>query len=1100
MKKRLIILFLLLISITTSVFSQIKNLGTTPLINYYSPDQYNAARQNWAVVQDKRGIMYFGNNDGSVLEFDGNNWNRLEISELGIRSLCVDNNNLIFVGGNNLFGYFSPDERGNLKFNSLNHLFPKGYENFREVWDIFLTKDSTIFFHTFDEIFIYDYDTIKVYPIEDYYADGLFNISFKLNEEIYIFTKWKGLYRLTNNDLKFIPESEAVDSSMVRAVLPYKSNKKIIFTWFDGAFEFNEDDKITHIVTPIDTIIKNNSYRVFDIKNKYFGFLLYSGGLLITDKDFNIIQFLKSPNDLKNDIFYKSFIDNQDNLWLCSNNGINSIYLFSPFSKYDKNYGFDNESTCLTPLLYNENLLIGTNSGIYTKPIKTFENKINITQFNIIEDAGFYKTQQISNIQGDILVATEGGLFKLIDQKIEQILKSRTVRVFEVANDDPNTIIGISAAIFIFKKQEILNPTTNTKEYKWVFFKDIQGFEGSFMKQDKDGFFWISDLVNGVVKIEFNDDYSDIKQSTKFFASDSSLNGLPRGKDIKLFKVFDDVVFATTDGLYSYNKLNNNFEPYNKINQYLGNHKSISLIYEDNKHNIWLKKEIATNDKSNWELTLLKNTDTGYVVIEKPFLYLRNKIFSFYQISDNEYIIGNSTGFTHYDANMEFDTETNFPVFIRSVKINTIDSLIFGGSFLTSDSLIGTVQLQQNIPIIPHKYGNLRFTFAGAYFQITDKMEYMYFLEGNDEKWSDWTQENYKDFSNLKPGEYTFYVKAKNFYGTESSTASYKFVIKPPIYQTLLAYIIYLIVAAFLVWLIVYWYTRRLRKQKEYLEFQVQQRTKEIAQQNIEIQAQRDELENKNEKIQKINKDLTDSIEYAKRIQTAMLPLAQNINLHLPENFILFKPRDIVSGDFYWFTQKNDKIFIAAVDCTGHGVPGAFMSMIGAEILTTIVNNKEVVDAANILELLNEYVRTALKQDTTENQDGMDMALCVIDKQNKTLEFSGAKNPLFHLYNNELFKIRGNKQSIGGYQFDTFKKHVIKYESPSWFYIFSDGYADQFGGPENTKFMIKQFREILLENFEKPLNQQKEILDKRVTDWMEGTRQTDDILVIGFKL
>jgi len=1084
MHKKLIILLFLFIS--SLAFSQIKNLGTAPIINYYSPDQYNASRQNWAVTQDNRGIMYFGNGDGSVLEFDGKNWNRIDLSDQAIRSLCVDANNLIFVGGYNLFGYFSPDVNGNIKYNSLNHLFPENHKDFREIWDIFVTKDSTIFFHTEDEIFIYDYNSIKVYPIEDYFVAGLFNISFKLEDEIYVYTKWKGLYQLTSNDLKFIPESEAIDSSMVRAVLPYKNNKKIIFTWFDGAFEFNQDNSIKHINTPIDGIIKNNTYRVLNIKEQYFGFLLYSGGLLITDHDFNITQFYKSPVDVKNDIFRKSFIDDQNNLWLCSSNGINSIFLFSPFSKYSKNYSFDNEATCLTSLKNNDTLIIGTSSGVYMKKANPFEDKLNLTQFSIINDAGFYKTQQISKIQGDILIATEGGLFKLEGEKVKHILRSRGIRVFRVAQNDPNTIIGVSSVLFIFKKQATNNSiSAGSTQKEWTFIKDIQGFAGTFMEQDSNGYFWISDLATGIVKIKFNSDYTDVSDFKKYTIA--SLNGLPEAKNIKIFKLLNTVVFATNIGLFKYDEANNSFVPFSEINQYLGKNKSISLILEDSNHNIWLKKEIKTIDKSNWELTLLKNTDTGYVVIEKPFLQLRNKIFSFNQIADNEYIIGGTSGFIHYDANIDFIEQSDFPIYIRSVKISDIDSMIFGGCFLTQDSLIGKEQLSENIPIILHKYGNLRFTFAAAFYQNTEAIEYKYFLEGNDKKWSEWTQENYKDFSNLKPGEYTFFVKAKNYYETESSTVSYKFVIKPPIYQTLVAYIIYFIIVSFLIWLIVYWYTRRLRKQKEYLEFQVQLRTKEITQKNVEIQ--------------KINKDLTDSIEYAKRIQTAMLPLGETINQHLPDNFILFKPRDIVSGDFYWFTEKNDKIFITAVDCTGHGVPGAFMSMIGAEILTTIVNNKEIYDPAKILELLNEYIRTALKQDTTENQDGMDMALCVIDKKTKTLEFSGAKNPLFHIHNNELTKIRGNKQSIGGYQFDNFKKDVIKYESPSWFYIFSDGYPDQFGGPENTKFMIKYFKEILIENHKKPMLEQKEILNSRITDWMKTAhRQTDDILVIGFKL
>lgn len=1095
--QRISILILLLFAKLVMI-SQIKNVGTIPIINYYSADDYNASIQNQAIAQDNRGIMYFGNADGSLLEFDGQNWNRYKVADNAIFSLCVDKNNNIFVGGKSSFGYMHPTANGGYKYTSLKHLFPDDYKDFRRVWDIFITEDSNIFFHTFDEIFIYDYNTIKVYPIDEYYAKGLFNMAYKVNDEIYTYVKWKGIYQVVNNDLKFVKGTEIVDSSFVRAILPYKHNKKIIFTWTDGAFELSQDT-IKHIDTPIDDLIIGNTFKVVEIKENYFGFLLRSGGFLITDKNFNIIQILKSPNNVVNDIFSTAFTDKQNNLWLCSNNGINSVYLFSPFSEFRTDYGFDNEATCTAALKYNNKLLIGTSTNVFVKKWNNFEDKKNLLKFDtIFNKNGFFQTKQICNINNDILIATDGGLLQLKNNKLIQILEARSISAIQPALKDSNTVIGIKGAIFIFKKSEA--DSNNLISNEWTFVKDIQGYEGSFLEQDQDGNFWISDLVNGVVKLTFNDDYTTITNSVRYSENDATLNGLPTNSNIRIFKIQDKVVFTTNKGLYFYNKATDTFEPLTEINSYLNEKDIINHVFEDDKSNIWIKKGVEKNNITSWQLMLLKKQDTGYVVIEKPFLFLKNKIFSFFQISSNEYIIGSQSGFIHYDTNIEFDIEESFPVFIRSVKITNNDSIIFAGNFITEDSLISNEQKASSIPVIMHKYANLRFTFAGAYYKLPNNMEYKYFLEGNDENWSDWTKENYKDFSNLKHGEYTFYVKARNFYGVESPTVSYKFIIKPPFYRTIVAYITYFIITGLLIWLIVYLYTRRLRKQKEYLEYQVQLRTKEIAQQNIEIQAQRDELANKNEKIQKINKDLTDSIEYAKRIQTAMLPLAENINKHLPENFILFKPRDIVSGDFYWFAEKNGKIFITAVDCTGHGVPGAFMSMIGAEILTTIVSNKEVDDAAKILELLNQYVRNALKQDTTENQDGMDMALCVIDKENKTLEFSGAKNPLMLIHNNKLEKIRGSKQSIGGFQFGEFEKTTVKYESPTWFYIFSDGYPDQFGGPENSKFMIKYFKEILVENHKKTMQEQKDILNYRIMDWMKETRQTDDILVIGFKL
>ncbi|MCK4661318.1 MAG: tetratricopeptide repeat protein [Bacteroidales bacterium] len=271
------------------------------------------------------------------------------------------------------------------------------------------------------------------------------------------------------------------------------------------------------------------------------------------------------------------------------------------------------------------------------------------------------------------------------------------------------------------------------------------------------------------------------------------------------------------------------------------------------------------------------------------------------------------------------------------------------------------------------------------------------------------------------------------------------------------------------------------------------------------------------DKISKQNIDITRSINYAQRIQNALLPPAENLNKFLPESFILFKPRDIVSGDFYWFakTKKEhskklsvtdnfiDDFIITAVDCTGHGVPGAFMSMIGFNLLNEILT-KGIIEADEILNELHNGIRSALKQEKTENKDGMDMTLCRIKKSKNILEFSGAKNPLVYIKNGELIRIRGDREGIGGTQKEgkrIFTKHTIEIDQPISFYIFSDGYADQFGGKDGRKFMFKPFRELLVKIHEKPMNEQKDILEKNIKEWMgDEYSQIDDILLIGFKL
>lgn len=300
----------------------------------------------------------------------------------------------------------------------------------------------------------------------------------------------------------------------------------------------------------------------------------------------------------------------------------------------------------------------------------------------------------------------------------------------------------------------------------------------------------------------------------------------------------------------------------------------------------------------------------------------------------------------------------------------------------------------------------------------------------------------------------------------------------------------------------------------ENLEEKVKERTAEV------VQAK--------EIIEKKNQNITASINYAKRIQDATLPQMKKFKSILPESFLLFKPRDIVSGDFYWCSKldpqpiyeevqednqtktvlkghQSGKIIVTAVDCTGHGVPGAFMSMIGNDLLNDVVDIKKNTDPAEILQELHEGVRAALRQRETDNKDGMDLALCVIDEENKQLEFAGAKNPLIYMSNGQLHHVRGDKMAIGGVQKEgkltrVYSKHVIPLEGEMTFYIFSDGFQDQFGGQEGRKFMLRRFKRLIQEIHQMPMEEQGKVLQRTIEDWMQGHKQIDDILVIGFRI
>jgi PAS domain S-box-containing protein len=253
------------------------------------------------------------------------------------------------------------------------------------------------------------------------------------------------------------------------------------------------------------------------------------------------------------------------------------------------------------------------------------------------------------------------------------------------------------------------------------------------------------------------------------------------------------------------------------------------------------------------------------------------------------------------------------------------------------------------------------------------------------------------------------------------------------------------------------------------------------------------------------NRNITASINYAKRIQDALLPEMEEIGTHIPEYFIFFKPRDIVSGDFYWFTQEGDKLVIAAVDCTGHGVPGAIMSMAGSVFLKQIVNLQEITSPDEILTQLHHNISKSLKQSESRNRDGMDAAICTIDRKNNLMEFAGAKNSLIYFQEDEMHEAEGDSFPVGGFwhkmeKSRIFHKKAIDISKPTTCYLFTDGYEDQFGGEEGRKFMKVRFRALLQDIYQAPTQEQLSVITATMANWMQEERQIDDMLIVGFKL
>jgi ligand-binding sensor domain-containing protein/serine phosphatase RsbU (regulator of sigma subunit) len=494
-------------------------------------------------------------------------------------------------------------------------------------------------------------------------------------------------------------------------------------------------------------------------------------------------------------------------------------------------------------------------------------------------------------------------------------------------------------------------------------------------------------------------------------------------------------------------------------------------------------------------------------------------------VDDENYLwVGTAKGASYAKITSETGQKTPVPL-ILTCKVN-------------GDKICLTASKSFEFPY--HSYFEIEFS---SLVYPTSENIYQIKLIGKDDKWSESTSKPNLFLPNLESGDYSLQIKTQKFGENYqwSDPLIFKFTVLQAWYKTWWAILLFILSFALVVWIIVKLYSRKLIKEKEQLEEIVKIRTEQVVkqkdeilennvmlqQQKEEITAQRDEIEAQRDEIQKQNtivtgqnKKITDSIRYASRIQAAVLPPFELINESLPEHFIFYKPKDIVSGDFYWFKAFNNMIALAAADCTGHGVPGAIMSMLGISFLNEItakftkMDIHQIIRPDFILNELREYIKASLRQTGKDNEtkDGMDIALAIIDKINFKLYFAGANNPLFIVRSKvinsetelakELIELKADKMPIGIHlrEKDSFSGQEIDLQKNDMIYLFSDGYEDQFGGNGGRKFLSRNFKNLLLSiSHHQPFRQQ-EILNNTINEWIGNREQVDDIMVIGIRM
>jgi serine phosphatase RsbU (regulator of sigma subunit) len=546
----------------------------------------------------------------------------------------------------------------------------------------------------------------------------------------------------------------------------------------------------------------------------------------------------------------------------------------------------------------------------------------------------------------------------------------------------------------------------------------------------------------------------------------------------------------------------------------------VQSITEDNLGNIWLSTDqglnVITHDREGDSVQILS---FGLQEGLKGINFFQNSVLL---DSRNRIWWGNTKSLTMLDLN-NFKLETDAPVpLLNRVEVNgrmtdyqrkeEVERL-----GLVFDSLTPFFNVPVNLEL-PYRNNHLTFFFSGIDWSAPQNIRFSYMVDGVDETWGPTRREPFADYRNLPYGTHTFMFRAMSKSQRWSEPYEFTFTVHRPWWQRWWARALYGIVLVILILGIVRWRTFRFKQKQKELEELIQDRTLEISemneelrQQNTDLAIQRDEIQIQKDQIEQQKQAMTDSITYARRIQTATLPPDEVLKYLFPKHFILFKPLDIVSGDFYWMAQKRGKIIVAVADCTGHGVPGAFMSMLGSALLNEVVSNIRTLEPHLILNELRDQVIASLRQtgETDEARDGMDIALCVFDLEKMTVRYSGAHHPLYFVRSGNLKEIKGDNMPIGisSEAGKSFTGHELQLQKDDTIYLFTDGFVDQMGGKRRKRFTTTRFKKLLLDIQDKIMFEQRTIIEHTLNEWMgEGggshkkVEQIDDIIVMGIKV
>ncbi len=1140
--------FILFLFVNFSFFSKI--LAQTPFLYHYKGDNIPTFGSVFDINQDKDGIIYVSGSP--TLLYNGTNWQSVEGLD-NVRSSLLDNDGIMLIGGKNGIGYLENIANGNKKYISLNHLLSEEELKIPTIWRIHQNKEG-VFFQSQKFIFQLKKEGKSYKKINSFRAKSNIEFSFLVDEKIYfrdedIERKQTILCEIVGNDIKTIFEqpTEIKDNFLAELhhILPYQNNTFLFFTRAKGIIAFDIKTKKRNENFKSDEKLKN--IRIYDVqvlKNGNIVIGTMDKGLFILNKNLDILYQINDKNGLPNNNVHTIFEDKENNIWVGTGSSLVKILLGVPVEVYNN---FQNLKERVYATLEHKGIFYAaTNIGTY------FWDKKNNT-FSLIEGTQFQCWNMESSGEGVLIAGGNKGAFYVENTTLldYETYPNACFQLLKASQDSTILFVPTYTGVRVTR---FYNNTFKNKKFKEIGF--IKGSEADCRKiiQTSPNKIWVQSS-KGIFTIEFLEGFYTQKalENTKITFHKEGITG--KGTVfMQLHK--GELLFRNEEFFFKFE--NNAFL---KLNPFQINSKNTDLkpsaFFEDKNQNLWFL---------NKKIILQKQQNDSYNIDSTTLRFVPANANNLYQYSAETFFIAHTEGIHKFQPK-KLLTKIPFVLKIKNIRIG-------------EDSLLNFVDVQKNDFLdlkIPYKDHNLTFQFGALSFLDENKNQIQYKLEGFDENWSHWQKISQKEYTNLLEGNYIFRIRAMNVLGEMSNEIQLKFTILPPYYRTWWAYILYVILAILVIFLLVKNYTYRLQKDKERLENIVKERTNEIQQKNITLEQQKEEIFAIAENLKEVNEELTtqsniienknrhitESINYAKRIQTAMLPFEETIAKTLEHNdfFVFYKPRDVVSGDFYWFAEKENKHIFSVADCTGHGVPGAFMSMIGDGLLNQIVHDREIHEPDLILYNLHKGIRKALNQAETNNHDGMDIMMCKVEKTKKTIDVAGAKNAIFfcvdfqkaedfdvffekntfllenerikiYYFNNDqkltkltalqeiidiqklkiLLEIKGNNLPIGGEQrekeriftkysldFSVFEKNTSQIIA----YMFSDGIQDQFGGETGRKMGLMNLRDMIfdLAIHSKNMQKQKIFLEEKMQTWI-GTKyfQLDDMTCLGLKI